>query len=416
MISMRRILEVFILFLCGTIIILSFITSQKDIERYGEAEITVPEFRIDMKYGIILDSLIIIKDRIKRNEILGDILSRYNVDLSKIDELVKVSKTVFNVRRIKRGNPYSLICSKDSVKQVLYFVYEETTTSYVVFDLNDSVGVYRGKMEIEIEEASASGVIKSSLWEAMIENKIDPNLANELSEIYAWVIDFFDIKKGDYYKVIYEEHYVDGEYIGLGKILAALFNHRGEEYYAFYFVQDSIGDYYDRDAGSLRRTFLKAPLRFRRISSGFSYNRFHPILKIYRPHTGVDYAASYGTPVHSVGDGSVTKAYWSKQGGRTVKIKHNGTYTTCYMHLSAYGKGIKNGVRVKQGDIIGYVGRSGLATGPHLDFRFYRNGKPVNPLRLEFPPLRPVDSVHMERFYNIRNDMMEKLSKAEINK
>jgi murein DD-endopeptidase MepM/ murein hydrolase activator NlpD len=196
--------------------------------------------------------------------------------------------------------------------------------------------------------------------------------------------------------VIFEEQYVDGEYIGLGRIIAAGFNHMGHEYYACFFEQDSAGDYYDDEGGSMRRTFLKAPLRYRRISSGFSYSRMHPILKYRRPHLGVDYAAPAGTPVHAVGDGVITFSAYTRQGGHTVKIRHNGTYTTAYCHLSGYGKGIRQGVHVKQGQVIGYVGSTGLSTGPHLDFRFYRNGKAIDPLKVKSPPAKPVDSAYAE--------------------
>lgn len=397
------------MFLSGILIILLFDPYPKEEENYTLSDVSVPYFEIAMEYGIILDSMEVIRDIVKRNEFLADILLKYNVDYQKIDAISKTPDSVFNVRRIKRGNPYAIIYSKDSLKEVRYFVYEENPMSFVVIDLADSIHVHKGKKEVKIQEAVAFGKIESSLWNAMIDSDTDPNLANELSEVYAWVIDFFGIQKGDYYKVIYEKMMVDDEYIGLGKIKTALFHHNGEDYYTFYFVRDSLGDYYDSDGGSMRRTFLKAPLRFRRISSGFSYRRFHPILKIYRPHTGVDYAADYGTPVHSVGDGIVVKKGWTKQGGRRVQIKHNGTYSTAYLHLSAYVKGLRVGSKVKQGDVIGYVGQSGLATGPHLDFRFYKNGKPINPLKVESPPAEPIDSAYLDLFNKTKTEWIAKL-------
>jgi murein DD-endopeptidase MepM/ murein hydrolase activator NlpD len=232
----------------------------------------------------------------------------------------------------------------------------------------------------------------------MVDNDIDPNLANELSEIYAWTIDFFGIQKGDNFRVIYEKLFVEGEYVGLGQIIAAGFNHMGHDYNAFYFAPDSTGDFYDEEGGSMRRTFLKAPLRYRRISSGFSYSRMHPILKYRRPHLGVDYAAPAGTPVQSIGDGVVVSAGYTKQGGYTIKVKHNGTYTTAYLHLQGFGKGIRQGVHVKQGQVIGYVGSTGLSTGPHLDFRFYRNGKAIDPLQVKAPPAKPVDTAYTEEY------------------
>jgi len=249
------------------------------------------------------------------------------------------------------------------------------------------------------------GTIQSSLWNTMVEQETDPNLANELSEIYAWTIDFFGIQEGDNYKVLYEELYVDDQYIGLGRVIAASIRHYDKDYYAYNFLQDTVWDFFDEEGGSMRRTFLKSPLRYKRISSRYSHSRYHPILKIRRPHRGVDYAAALGTPVHAIGEGVVTFAGWKGQGGRTVKIKHNGTYSTAYLHLNGYGEGIKKGVHVKQGQVIGYVGKSGLATGPHLDFRFYRNGQPIDPLKVESPPAKPVDSIYMDDYFIYRDSL-----------
>ncbi|MCK4903785.1 MAG: peptidoglycan DD-metalloendopeptidase family protein, partial [Candidatus Marinimicrobia bacterium] len=220
---------------------------------------------------------------------------------------------------------------------------------------------------------------------------------------YAWTIDFFGLYQNDNYKIVYEKMYSDTQFIGIGDIVAASFNHINTDNYAFFFEQDSVGDYFDEEGGSLRRTFLKAPLRFSRISSRFSYNRKHPILKIRRPHLGVDYVAPIGTPVHSVGDGIVIRAARNGQAGRMVQVKHNGIYTTKYMHLSKYGSGIRAGVHVKQGQIVGYVGSSGLSTGPHLDFRFYKSGKAVDPLKVKSPPVKPVDPENIESFNKTMN-------------
>ena len=409
---MKRVIEIFSLIIISCLIIIAyeFIPIEKGSLNSDEISIidTVPE--PNFKYGIVVDSMLIYHGKVKRNEFLSDILLRYNVDYAKIDILAKRSKKVFDVRKIRRGFNYSVLCTNDSLKKVLYFVYESSPVDYVVFDLGDSVHVHTGKKDIERRIATTSGIIESSLWNSMVGNGTNPNLANDLSEIFAWTIDFFDIKKGDYYKVIYEDLYVEDDNIGIGKIIGALFHHIDKNYYSFYFIQDSVGDYFDDEAGSMRRTFLKAPLRFKRISSGYSLSRMHPILKYRRPHRGIDYAAAYGTPVLTVGDGIVTRVRWTRQGGRTVNIKHNGTYSTAYMHLSAYGKGIKKGAQVKQGDVIGYVGKSGLATGPHLDFRFYRNGKAINPLKVKSPPANPVDSIFVQEFDNLKLLIKEQLN------
>jgi murein DD-endopeptidase MepM/ murein hydrolase activator NlpD len=367
-------------------------------------------------YGIVIDSMQVFKDKVKKNQFLSDILLAYHVDYQQIDALVKCSNGVFDVRKIRAGNRYTLLCSNDSLIKVNYFVYESSPTEYIVFDLRDSVHVHKGEKEIDRKVKSASGVIQSSLWNAMTENNVDPNLANELSEIYAWAIDFFRIQKGDAYKVIYDALYVEDEYIGIGKVYASEFHHADHDYYAYYFISDSTGDYYDDEANSMRRTFLKAPLRFKRISSRFSYSRMHPVLKRRMPHTGVDYAASTGTPVHAVGEGIVTFARYKGANGNMVKIRHNGTYSTAYLHLSKFGKGIKKGVRVIQGDVIGYVGSTGRSTGPHLDFRFYKNGKPVDPLKVKSPPAKPVDSLYLDEYWQLIEKYKLQLDSVEIRK
>ncbi len=412
--NIKRIAGIILLVVgAAAIILFSRLSSNKNKPSEELTEIN-EEYVPQMAYGIIIDSLVVYKDKIKKNQFLADILLGYKVDYQKIDLLSKRSKKVFDVRKIKAGNRYTVLCSNDTLQNVQYFVYESSPTSYVVFDLRDSVHVHVGEKEIDVRLNTTSGTISSSLWNAMVENNADPNLANELSEIYAWAIDFFGIQKGDYYKVIFEELFVEGECIGVGKVYAALFNHADFDFYAFYFVQDSIGDYFDDGANSMRRTFLKAPLRFKRISSRFSHSRLHPILKVRRPHHGVDYAAAYGTPVHAVGEGVVTFAARKGANGNIVKIKHNGTYTTAYLHLSKFGKGIKQGAHVKQGDVIGYVGSTGRSTGPHLDFRFYRNGKAIDPLKVKSPPAKPVDTVNLGEYWTIVEKYREQLDSIAV--
>lgn len=349
-------------------------------------------------YGISTDTLSVEKNIIKVGQNLSDILLENGIDYPIIDQISLKSRDIYDVRKMRAGNPYFILSGKDTLNEPKYLVYERNPIEFVVFSLTDSFNIYHQSKPITIDTVKTSGVIDGSLWLTMLENNDDPNLAIELSEIYAWTIDFFGLYQNDTYKIVYEKMYADTQYIGIDKILATSFLHRNSNYYAFYFEQDSISDYFDEEGGSLRRAFLKAPLRFSRISSRFSYNRKHPILKIRRPHLGVDYAAAIGTPVHAVGDGIVVRAGRKGQAGRTVTIKHNGTYTTQYLHLSRYGTGIKSGAHVMQGQIIGYVGSSGLSTGPHLDFRFYRNGKAIDPLKVKSPPVKPVDPENIESF------------------
>ncbi len=350
-------------------------------------------------YGINIDSLKVVTGTVKKNQFLADILLKYGVSYATIDYIAKHTKDTFDVRKIRRGNKYVIITTNDSSAKPLYFVYELSPSKFVIYHLGDTVMARRGTKKIVVKDTVASGIIKTSLWNSMVESGNDPNLANELSEIYAWTIDFFGLQKGDAYKIYYTKLYVDNKYVGLGKVKAADFIHQNNDYYAFYFEQNGDGDYFDENGNSLERTFLKAPLKYRRISSRFSNSRYHPILKIRRPHHGVDYAAAEGTPVHSIGDGVVIKKGYQRRGaGRYVKIKHNGTYTTQYAHLRAFAKGLKTGMKVKQGQLIGYVGHTGLATGPHLDFRFFKNGRAIDPLKVKSPPAKPVDEKYKVQF------------------
>lgn len=350
-------------------------------------------------FGIPSDSLVIENYQVMKNENLSDILLRNNISYDQVYQLVEKSKGIFSVKKINRGNNYHLLKSKDSLGSLKYMVYEKSRVEYVVFSLKDSINVWAGKKQVERILDTISGTVTSSLWMALYNQHVNTELANELSDIYGWTIDFFGIQKGDHFKVYFEHLVVDQDTFGIGQIYAANFNHYNTDYQAYYFVQDSIGEFFDEKGNSLRKTFLKAPLRYSRISSGFSNSRYHPVLKKYRPHHGVDYAAPSGTPVFTIGDGTVIKKGYEKAGGGNyIKVKHNANYTTTYMHLKGFAKGISVGTRLKQGDLVGYVGATGLATGPHLDFRVYKNGVAINPLTMKSTPAKPVDSENMAEF------------------
>jgi murein DD-endopeptidase MepM/ murein hydrolase activator NlpD len=349
-------------------------------------------------YGIPTDSFDQIAGHIKPNVFLSDILLKHGVSMYELDQLLKNSRTVFDVRTMRSGNDYILYCSRDSMAGAKYLLYEHDPTTCYVFSFNDSLNITEYKKQIKSKIKYAGGTIETSMWDAMIGSGLHPSLASELSEIFAWTVDFFGLQKGDSFKVIYEELDIDDKFIGTGRIYGAQFNRPGSVVTAIPFIQDGKESYFDVDGTSLKKAFLKAPLQFSRISSRFSSGRMHPILRIRRPHYGVDYAAPIGTPVHAIGDGRVISASSENGSGRMVKIKHNSVYTTAYLHLSRFGSGIAPGVFVKQGDIIGYVGSSGLSTGPHLDFRFYMNGSPVDPLRVDAPPVEPVSQENKERF------------------
>lgn len=365
-----------------------------------------------LKYGLPVDSFKIEFGKVRNNEYLSKILNDRGVGMATIDQIARKSRQVFDVRKIRSGENYAIFSTRDSLPEAKYFIYENSAVDYTVFELTDTLGIYQGKKKVETRMRTAQGEVESSLWNTMIDNGHDPMLALELSDIFAWTIDFFAVQQGDRFRVIYDELYVDSVSIGIGEIYAVQFDHYGAENYAFLFDQDERMDYFDEEGNSLRKAFLKAPLQFSRISSRFSNSRMHPVLRIRRPHHGVDYAAPSGTPVMSIGDGTViARAYQRNGGGNYVKVKHNSVYTTTYMHLSGFAKGITTGTRVNQGQIIGYVGATGLATGPHLDFRVAKNGSYVDPLKVEAPPVEPVKEENLERYAILKDSLLNELQK-----
>lgn len=360
---------------------------QSNTDTISQAD-TIKESR--KLFGMKVDSLEIVSASIQTNENLGEILGRYNVSAQKIAQLASLPKDIFNVRALKANKPYTILHEKDSLKSAKSFIYQPNAIDYVILHLDDSVSVEAGQNPVDTLRNTISGVIETSLYNSMMDAGASPQLVNELADVYAWEVDFFGLQTGDSYKIIYDSYEVNGEFAGLGNIQAGIFNHMGEDYYAFMYDQGEGREYFDEKGNSLRKTFLKTPLKFTRISSRFSYSRLHPVLKIRRPHLGVDYAAPRGTPVRAVGSGKVIKANYSGGAGHMVKIKHNSNYVSGYLHLSRYGKGIKVGTTVEQGQIIGYVGSTGLSTGPHLDFRFWKNGRAVNPLSIDPPSANPI--------------------------
>jgi len=353
-------------------------------------------------YGFPTDSFNMITGHVKPNGFLSEILLKHGITMKEIDQLIRNSKDVFDVRKIRSGNDYMLYCDRDSAARARYMVYEHDPTIFYVFSFNDSLKITPVRKEIKSEIKYSSGTIETSLWYAVKNSGMHLKLVGDLSDIFAWTVDFFGLQKGDNFKVVYEEYFIDGKSLGTGRIYAAQFNRSGSSITAIPFIQDGRESYFDVNGNSLRKQFLKAPLQFSRITSHFSAARMHPILRILRPHYGVDYAAPIGTPVHSIGDGRIISASDGGGEGKMVRIQHNSVYATGYMHLSKFGDGIRAGAFVKQGDIIGYVGSSGLSTGPHLDFRIFMNGSPVDPLKVDAPPVEPISEANKAQFEKIK--------------
>ena len=358
------------------------------------------------KYGIPVSEYQINYGIVEPGQNLSVILRKHGLSLTEVHQLTEKTKGVFDVRKIRDGQAYAVFSTKDSIPQKAYFVYEESPKSYIVFDLRNGFQVTRGENPVTWERKTVGGRVESSLWVAMQQCGTNPQLALDLSNIFGWSIDFFGLQKEDEFRVWYEQETVEGKALQNFHILAASFAHEDSVYYAIPFVQDGEELYYNADGNSLEGEFLKAPLDYYRISSRFSNSRFHPVLRRYRAHHGVDYAAPKGTPVYAIGKGKViAKAYQAGGAGNYLKIRHNSRYTTTYMHLSGFAKGIKVGSEVKQKEVIGYVGSTGLSTGPHLDFRVYDNGTPVNPLTIKSQPKKPISEANRPQFAVVRDSL-----------
>ncbi|MEC7863865.1 MAG: peptidoglycan DD-metalloendopeptidase family protein [Bacteroidota bacterium] len=394
---------------------LVFILSNLNGKKRGTAEDSKTEIvEPKYEYGILVDSFNVTKAIVKQGQTFGEILYANHIDHPQIAEIVIKSKGIFDFRRVNTGKEYTVICTKDSTERARYFIYQENPTSYIVVDLTGEVDVYRGEKEITTKVVLSSGEITSSLSESVEELGISPRVSIKLSEIYAWTIDFFKIQKEDAFNVYYENNYIDGEYIGIGRILAAEFTHKNQKFYAFYYKEnDNYGEYFDESGRTLRKAFLKAPLDFYRISSRFSRNRKHPVTGQWKGHFGTDYAAPKGTPIMTTANGTIESAGYTKNNGNFVKVRHNGTYTTQYLHMSKIKPGIRKRRYVKQGETIGYVGSTGLATGPHVCYRFWKNGKQVDPYRQQLPPGKPIKETNKEHYLTVKDSLMQILISKE---
>ncbi len=368
-----------------------------------------------LKYGLPIEQYNVRYDTLRPRQTLAEVLFSFGFTAQQIHTLVQCPDSIFDARRLRPGQACALLCAKDSAATPRYFVYEESVKEYVVFDLLDNYTAVRGSNPAEWRNAEVAGVVNSSLWVAMQESNASPQLAVLLSHIFGWSIDFFGIQKGDEFRLIYSQEYVEENPLNNFRIEAASFRASDSTVYAIPFVQDGEELFYNADGNSLEGAFLKAPLDYYRISSRFSNSRFHPVLKRYRAHHGVDYAAPKGTPVYAVGSGKViAKAYQAGGGGNYVKIRHNSTYVTTYMHLSRFAKGLKVGDAVKQKQVIGYVGSTGISTGPHLDFRVHENGKPINPLTIKSQPKKPISKANKPAFNAVCDSLVRRLKGIRI--
>lgn len=347
-------------------------------------------------YGFDADQYHVVEGAFNPGDVLSKVLMPLGVSASELEELVSLSKPVFDVRKIQPRQKWVSLFSADTASVPAFFIFEKNQRDYIVFSIEDSLAVWRGTKPTEHRLRRAEGVITHSLSKSVAEIGAPVDIAMELSNIYAWTIDFYRLQPNDRFEVLYEEECIEDAPTGACRILACSFTHNGRERKAYRYNLDESTNYFDPEGESLRKAFLKAPVKFSRISSRYSGKRFHPVLKTYKAHLGTDYAAPHGTPIMAVGDGTVIEASYTSGNGNYVKIRHNSTYTTQYLHMSK--RGVKKGDVVQQGDVIGYVGSTGLATGPHVCFRFWKHGQQVDHLKEDFPAADPIPDEERAQF------------------
>lgn len=355
-----------------------------------------------MKYGFDLNEYEIVADTVKYGTTFNDLIINHIVQGQSAYEIAQKLNEIFDLRRIQAGKPFKILKRKDSLQTPEAFIYEPTKLDYVVVKFNDTTAAYKDKHPISFQRKTASGVINSTLSQSMQDEGLGISAIHELSDIYRWSIDFFKLQKGDRFKMIYTERYInDSIYAGIESIEAAVFETDKTPFYAFDYMTDSIKgthDYYDEKGKTLRSFFLKAPVNFSRISSRYTNRRFHPVQKRWKAHKGTDYAAAYGTPIVATANGVVINSGYTGGNGNYVKIKHNNTYTTQYLHMTK--RKVSVGQRVKQGQVIGTVGSTGLATGPHVCYRFWVNGKQVDPYLQRLPSAEPLPKEKLAEYTN----------------
>lgn len=363
------------------------------------------------QYGVCIDSLDVKEYGMKNGDNPASIFANLGFSAMKADSITKASANILDPTKLRAGMHYYTFTTQDSIADIRYIAFAKSLTDYAVIDLTgDTILAYDFSKPITLKQKYVAGTLNSSLWNVIKASGADPLLALRIADVYAWQIDFFDVKEGDAFQVLYNVAYIDDTTaLNITSIEGAIFTHQGKDFVAIPFTQDSVFEYFDQEGNSLRKAFLKAPLDFFRITSRFTNSRFHPILKRYRAHHGVDYAAPIGTEVKSIGAGTILSKGYAGGGGHSLKVKHNSVYTTVYMHLSRYAKGTEAGSHVQQGQVIGYVGSSGLSTGPHLDFRVYKNGQPINPLQMEAPPSLPVKPELRDSFALVKQTVLAEL-------
>ncbi|GGB84312.1 peptidase M23 [Flavobacterium suaedae] len=412
----------FTLLLVATLATLASCGNDKNNDEKETAKPIAQKQKVVKEFGFVLDDYVVVRDTIKGGDTFGGLLQKEGYNAGDVYNITQAIKDSFNLRNIRIGKPYTLLKNKDNPDSLEVFVYQPDRLSYYVIDLRDSIAkAYKQKLPITIRRRTIAANIEGSLAQTVQEAGASPALTHTLSEIYAWSVDFFKIQKDDSFAVTINERYIsDSIYAGIESIEAAVFETRGVKKYAFPFKQDEKAtrpSFYDEEGNALKSMFLKAPLKFSRITSRYSPRRFHPVQKRWKAHKGTDYAAPKGTPIMTTASGTVIAAGYTAGNGNYVKVRHNGTYTTQYLHMSKIK--VRKGQYVSQGDVIGLVGSTGLATGPHVCYRFWVNGKQVDPLRQKMPTSKPMEEKYKPKYMEYMKPLkkeLDSISKIKINK
>jgi murein DD-endopeptidase MepM/ murein hydrolase activator NlpD len=370
---------------------------------------TPPPPTAPVVFGIATDSLEIVKGIIQSGQTMSTLLADYNLGPARVEVLTHKAKSVFKARNLRINRPYTLLHTVDTTRTARYLIYEPNDLEYVVYDLRDSMAVTLHERPLDLVERELVGEIHGSLYQSILDAGGSAQLVDKLADIFAWRLDLNHMQAGDTFKLIFEEKQVNGKTIESGPLKAAYIEHDGKPLYAIGFDQGKGISYFDQDGQSFKKAFLKEPVEYSRISSRYTNRRFHPVQKRFKAHLGTDFAAPRGTPIRTVGDGVVLEAGRSMGNGNYVKIRHNQTYTTQYLHMSKFAKGIRRGSRVSMGQTIGYVGSTGLSTGPHLCYRFWKNGRQVDALKEKLPLANPVAKEHQIAFQTTKNIILGRM-------
>jgi murein DD-endopeptidase MepM/ murein hydrolase activator NlpD len=398
-------------FLTALILISSQIAKQRNQAASMALSPTAPpEIK---RWGFSLNTYQLTENTLRSGDVLGEILMRQGLTYPQVAALVEASKGVFNINSMRAGKTLFFLKQAQEA-HATQMVYEPSPYEYVVFSLTEPFQVNVVKRDVKTEIVAASGVLETSFWQALTDNGLNDELADGMIDVLASSVDFYHQRQGDRFKVVYEQHFVEGVAVGTGKIIAAMYEREGKSFYAFNYEKEGEKvDYFDFDGRPAKKAFLKSPVKFSRISSRFNLHRLHPILGYRKAHLGTDYAAPYGTPIIAVAEGVVEEATRRGGNGNFVKIRHDGTYETQYLHMQGFARGIRSGTRVAQGQTIGYVGATGLATGPHCCFRFWKNGREVDHLRLNLPQPQPITGETLQQFLVVRDQLLQMLNGVE---